>query len=412
MCWNDKYKVNLKLLFVTKLSGKYKESNMVIKQIIGKYLGYMVGTLYQGLLSRGNSNSPIKLIPNPCIVFALYGGLGDAIMTLPALKMLRNSVPGLELAVYVEEKTAFTILELSGLTDHLMLMDHCEFDTSLKRWRFVYNRVRPLAPKVAIRNYLHTRFQDSVESYFTGANERIGYIENRWSSIDTAITYTKPYQHRVQDNAELLAVLGLNKAHLDWPSLALAPEDIQWATKTLGDSLKDKAVIGIHPGGKTRDKVKRWPEEHFARLIDLLIHRDSVEVILFGGPHDGPSIQSIVENAETSPRVAASQPLSQTAALIKNCDIFVSNDSGLMHLAALLKVPVVGLFGPTSPVKTGPWGTRHRVIVADCKCSPCWRPGYHGCQNGDCMRTITVDRVYSTVSQLIPSRPMRHTPLR
>ena len=376
---------------------------MNFKQIIGKLLGYTIGTLYRCVVSIFPSNRTINLGSNPTVALALYGGLGDALMMLPAIKMAKVSVPGLKLIVYVEEKTAFTILELTGLTDHLMLMDLKEFDNSFKRWRFVWSHIRPLGPNIAMRNYLHTRFQDSVETFLTGAKHRIGYMENPWTSIDTAIAHTKPQQHRVLDNADLFAICGV-KGDLKMPKLHLDPESTRWAQETPGNIINNKIIIGMHPGCKSRDKVKRWPEEYFAQLIDRLYIHETVEIILFGGPNDGSSIQHILNKVHRHPILAVSQSLRETAPLVKECDIFVSNDSGLMHLAAVLRVPVVGLFGPTSPIKNGPWGSGHKILMSDYECAPCWAPGYRGCENGDCMKRISVDSAYNAISEKMQSK--------
>jgi len=95
---------------------------------------------------------------------------------------------------------------------------------------------------------------------------------------------------------------------------------------------------------------------------------------------------------------------SELERLYKECDIFVSNDSGLMHLAAVLRVPVVGLFGPTSPIKNGPWGSGHKILMSDYECAPCWAPGYRGCENGDCMKRISVDSAYNAISEKMQSK--------
>src|SRR3990172_9972906 len=109
-----------------------------------------------GMMLRKRDPIPVTEYPST-IVIAVYGGLGDAIMMLPALRLLRDWAGKHTLAVYVEEKSAFHIIENTRLVDRLFLMDMDEYDTSWKRWKFIWNNIRPLRPEIAVRTYLHNR---------------------------------------------------------------------------------------------------------------------------------------------------------------------------------------------------------------------------------------------------------------
>lgn len=345
----------------------------------------------------------IDLTTTSTLAIAAYGGLGDAIMMLPALRLLKDTLTQTKVIIYVEEQTAFDIFEMAAIGDQLLLMDMARHGDSLKRWLFIWRYIRPLKPKIAVRTYLHTRWQDSVETYLSGARTRIGYVESKWLSIDTNIVETKQYQHRVQDHGDLLRQLGV-KGRLDWPRIAIKDEAIRWATEILKDSCEEKIIVGIHPGCKAKDAVRRWPEEKFSAIINKLTGHKNCEIIIFGGVDDAKAVNVILQQVSPKPKVAVAQSLSRTAALIKCCDVFLSNDSGLMHLAALLRIPVIGLFGPSSFTKHGPWGGEHVGISSRRPCAPCWNDIDRGCGNADCMSAISVAEVYKHLLKIIQKK--------
>ncbi|MEX2054673.1 MAG: glycosyltransferase family 9 protein, partial [Candidatus Andersenbacteria bacterium] len=108
---------------------------------------------------------------------------------------------------------------------------------------------------------------------------------------------------------------------------------------------------------------KRWPLEHFAAVGKALAQKYNAHILIFGGPDETAQMQEL---AKQLPGIASqvTAPLLTTAAAIKHCAIFLSNDSGLMHVAAAVGVPTYGLFGPTDEVTTGPRGESSHVIRA------------------------------------------------
>jgi heptosyltransferase-2 len=137
----------------------------------------------------------------------------------------------------------------------------------------------------------------------------------------------------------------------------------------------DDTVIGFHPGSSNEWGMvyKRWPKKNFATLGDKIFREyPKAKILLFGGP-DETELKSAIEHLMTpKPIIVSGTSLRETAALIKKCDAFISNDSGLMHVAAAMKTPTVGIFGPTNPRATAPYGNGHIVVAKDMACRPCW----------------------------------------
>jgi lipopolysaccharide heptosyltransferase II len=161
--------------------------------------------------------------------------------------------------------------------------------------------------------------------------------------------------------------------------LWLTEEDVAAADRFLTERglMAGNTLIGIHPGGN-QWIMKRWPKEKFAALIDRLQDEyPGAEVLIFGGPDEEKLKRDIANLVKTTanPTVVNAMPLRETAALVKKCSLFIANDSSLMHIAAAVKTPVVGIFGPTSPPATGPYSNRSAVVInrtCQLDCRPCY----------------------------------------
>ena len=157
----------------------------------------------------------------------------------------------------------------------------------------------------------------------------------------------------------------------------------------------------MHPGsGIHQAGFKRWPKENFAHLADRLISEYGTAIFLFGGPEERALAEEIESLMKNTPVIMAGQTtLSQTAALIKKYCLFVSNDSGPMHMAAALNVPVVALFGPTDAKATGPVSDKSVVISNKVQCAPCHRRKCN--RDFSCMTKISVHEVMNNIDKML-----------
>jgi heptosyltransferase-2 len=158
--------------------------------------------------------------------------------------------------------------------------------------------------------------------------------------------------------------------------------------------------IGINPSA-TFGPAKQWPPDRFAQLADRLCRAHDARILVFGGPGDGPLGEQIAGMMKCPCLdLTAKTTLGEAMALIEACDLFVTNDSGLMHVAAALQVPVIAIFGSTNPVTTGPHSPFARVVRAPMACSPCLKPE---CPEGHmrCMTAVDVETVFRTAGGLL-----------
>jgi len=184
--------------------------------------------------------------------------------------------------------------------------------------------------------------------------------------------------------------------------LFVTPEEVEATGEKFGLVRTSHPVFGLNPGAEY-GPAKRWPIERFIATAKEIQQRTHCTWILFGGPNDaelGNQIQSAVGPA-ASLNLAGKTSLRELMCLIKLCRVFLTNDTGPMHIAAALGVPVAAIFGSTSPELTGPVSsgeTRHQILASDAPCAPCFLrecPIDFRCMNG-----INVERVVEAVVAL------------
>jgi heptosyltransferase-2 len=151
--------------------------------------------------------------------------------------------------------------------------------------------------------------------------------------------------------------------------------------------------------GATYGAAKKWFPERFAAVADRLADDFSAAILLFGSAADREStarIESYTHHAVID--LAGKTDLRKAMALMAKCRVFISNDSGLMHVAAALDVPTIAIFGSTNPVTTGPAGNRNIIVCNDVPCSPCLKTNCP--KDFQCMDLISVDDVYEAARRL------------
>ncbi|MBW1842382.1 MAG: lipopolysaccharide heptosyltransferase II, partial [Deltaproteobacteria bacterium] len=163
---------------------------------------------------------------------------------------------------------------------------------------------------------------------------------------------------------------------------------------------RENHLVGINPSA-TFGPAKQWPPERFARLSDRLHRFEGAHIIIFGGPDDrglGEQISWMMRHKPID--LSGRTRLGEAMALIERCRLFVTNDSGLMHVAAALNVPLIAVFGSTNSTTTGPWSKNSKIVQVPIPCSPCLKPE---CPEGhlDCMNKIDVDTIFNAAKTML-----------
>lgn len=350
------------------------------------------------------------------LVLPLYG-IGDVLMTTPAIRnlkeqldcaitylhMFKNTHDILLNNPYIKENIFFPFLETSRLAGiRFLLQFRKKFDCS-------------------INFYPSNRRDYNLAAYIVGSSVRIGhryimgdltglnFLKNRTVREDDSI-------HNVEENLRLLDFMGIKERKPYSLDIYLKDEERIFADQWLSEQNIDKGnfLIGLHPGTsvfKNHDK-RRWSEESFGELINRLsAHWRNCVFLLFGGLEEKPLRDTIISYAGDAKRVLSVDSVSvrQSASLMMKCRLFISNDSGPMHMAAAARVPTVAIFGPTNPVWVRPWGVPYRVVRSCISCSPCFRYSpkpLHCMADRDfaCLQEITVEQVCSACLDLLKGK--------
>jgi heptosyltransferase-2 len=331
------------------------------------------------------------------ILIIRLSSLGDIVLTTPVIKALKNKFPQAE--VYFLTKSKYSLLlknnpHLSGIME-LSQKGLAGFWSTL-------HRIRNSNFDLVID--LHSNLRSFFLRNFSKAKRKVKYNKRRWQRL--LMVYFKKIkvssQHTVDSYLDCLKDLDIHT--LDrMPELYLDEKSEKFAEQFLVGLPRDEILIGVVPGA--RWESKRWGEENFGQAIKMLNDRVEVNFLLFGNRDDQDVIKKLKSLAGDINFIEAiGLPFPQVSALISRCRTILTNDSGLMHIAVALKVPVVAIFGPTHPqLGFSPLGEKNIILCANVECSPCTLHGKRKCYQKTkiCMERISPEMVVDKVLEIL-----------
>src|SRR5437773_621339 len=316
----------------------------------------------------------------------------DVLLATPVLSRLRESFPKARLVMLVNSGTDDMVRDHPALDEVLVL----ERGNLAQQWRFVQDLRRRHFDLVID---LTDADRSALLSWLSRGPMRLGYnSEGRWRGVlyTQVVDADRFAMHTVRYHLKAMEALGLT-GQPPAPFLAVAPEARREADRLLGEAGVDgeRPFVCLHPGA--RWWFKAWPAERFAALADLIQTETASQALFIGGDQERSLESRIADGMKTSFRsLIEKTSLQDLAAVLERAALMVSNDNGPMHMAAALRVPVIGLFGPSDPAVWGPWGDGHRTFYKGLDCRACFHPDcFRGEQN--CMRLITLQEVWEAV---------------
>ena len=348
-----------------------------------KHLDRVVGTVAALMLFRpaplpvGNPRSFLLIRP---------GGIGDAVLLIPAIQAIRKQYPSAKITVLAERRNA-SALQLCPEVANVLLYDRpSELFTAL---RTSYD--------VVIDTEQWHRLS-AVVARMTRAQVLIGYATNERSRL---FAHPVAYSHddyEADSFLHLLAPLGVEPGRPTGKFLVV-PSDAGQRAEELLASLGTRQFVAIFPGASIQER--RWGADRFRQIAELL-KTFGITAVVVGGKEDREQGEFIVSGG-IGLNLAGRTSLSETAAVIERSALLISADSGVLHIAVGLGKPTVSLFGPGRSRKWAPRGERHIVINRGLSCSPCTTFGTTPpCpDNARCMKEITVDEVFNAAMMLL-----------
>ena len=350
--------------------------------------------------------------------------LGDTIMTLPALRRLRERYPAAQITVAARHQLAPLLSNAHIIRVATFLIQDEQSPLAVSR------SIRSLKPDLAI--LFPNSDRAALEVWLAGVPRRVGYTGG-WrglfltqrvtranqqfrmkkltkSEILRRIAKETPRQtwpssaHQVHEYLGLVAAVGTSSEAVE-PVLDVPAEEIRRVAgqfELTGTFPGSRPLFGLNPGAEY-GPAKRWPAERFISAAHHLTHRMGVAWLLFGGRGDvalcGAIEAGLRKHQVPCMNLAGRTSILDLCALLKLCRVLLTNDTGPMHLSAAVGTPVVAPFGSTSPELTGPGlpaTKRHQLLRGEVPCAPCF---LRECPiDHRCMKSITVSRVVDSVA--------------
>lgn len=323
------------------------------------------------------------------ILLVKPSALGDVIHALPVVQALKEAYPQASLSWLIKDKLA-EVLKGNPWVDEIIPWKRSSFLALIRRMR---RREFDLAID------LQGLFRSGLLTLLSNAPLRLGF--NRENTREKAYIFynlwvnpSERIKHVVEKNLSLLRGIGIDSQESPRFFIPSGEEEEKYISRFIA-SIR-KPIIGLNPGAGW--PTKRWPVQNFALLGDKIIREGGGEVLLIWGPGEKERVEEIKRRMEEKALLAPPTSIIQLAALLKKCFLLVSGDTGPLHLAATLSLPVVALYGPSDPERNGPYTEKKVVIWKKLNCSPCWRKE---CREPICLQSITVDEVFSAVKKLL-----------
>ena len=326
--------------------------------------------------------------------------IGDVVMTFPAIASVRETLPQARISVLVKPWVA-DLVRMHPAVDEVLLYErpgrHDGPGGILRLAREL--RARRFDAAILLQNAIEA----AVIARLAGIPIRAGYSTDARGLL---LTHPVRIEPRIKTVHQSLYYVGMLTALGFTPprsALSLAPTEAQRCAAEqhlarLGIAGR-RPLVGMAPGA-AYGPAKRWFADRFAAVADRLADRFACPVLLFGSGGDRPSTEAVQAAAKTPlVDIAGRTNLSDAIALIACCDLFVTNDSGLMHVAGALGVPTVAIFGSTNPQTTYPLGERTVLVRRPVDCSPCLKKV---CPTDfRCMDLVSADEVYGESVRLL-----------
>ena len=344
------------------------------------------------------------------ILIIKLSAIGDVIHTLPALNAIRKRYPDAHITWLVEEAASSLVVEHEAL-DRVVI-------SKRKRWvkgilgpscldniKEAYQFIKELRDT---EYDLIIDFQGLLKSAVLitlargkrkiGFDKGMEHMEHSYIFLNERIPPVNMDNHALLRNLMLINVLGIKSKEIEYKI------PVSDHTRNITDELlerheiKDPGIlVAINPVAKW--KTKLWNNRKFALLADRLVEKYNASVIFTGSQSDRSTIENIMScMSQSTVNLAGETTLKTLAALYEKIEFLISTDTGPMHMAAAVGTPVIALFGPTAPWRTGPFGSEHKILRSGLDCSPCFK---RQCSTIDCMNQISVEQVMDAVNSIL-----------
>ncbi|MFH1612275.1 MAG: glycosyltransferase family 9 protein [bacterium] len=337
------------------------------------------------------------------ILIIRLSSIGDVLLTTPIIKALREKYKNSYIAFVVEPKS-YEIIKDNSYLDKIFIFHKQEFEQKLKKniknLPIVFQEIKDFVAKIKEEKFdlvidLHNVDRSAFLSIFSKAKYKIGDNKQLLNIfLNKKIKTSGRKKHIVENYLEIVKSLGIMEIEKK-PNINFLEEDENFANVFLKKySIQPKKLIGINPFASWPTNL--WVPQYYAKVIDFL-NCKGYSTIIFGQNENNPYLKEVINSLKTTSIIAIGKTnLTQLAALIKQCSLLITPDTGPMHIATAVGTKVLALFGPANPISTGPLGENNLVIKKNFFCQPCFKKK---CADNICMKKILPEEVISVFEQ-------------
>lgn len=380
-----------------------------LQKFLDRYVGIPLSiflsiiTFFQTVLHKQPKTSEENTDNSPeRILFIQLSALGDTILAIPTIRAIRQSYPQAELS-FLGSSTNLTYLEKCPYIDQRILFSNPLHELVRKLRQEQYDLVIDLEhwPRFSV-----------LLSFVTGAARRIGFSSDHQyrHHLFTDILPHVPGKHEVLTFLSIAKKLRCDIENTDL-EVWISDSDREWCEHLFVQEEIDKSapIVVLHPeAGRRGEPRRRWHQERYVALADMLADRYDAQILLTGASDEVAITEWIRDKTEVETISLAGQTdVNQLAALFAHADLVISGNCGPMHLAVATGTPVIAIHGPTNLKQWGPWAENATSLEANVPCSPCLNLGFeYACQalpdgTSPCMRTIEVSDVLQTCNRYL-----------
>ncbi len=351
------------------------------------------------------------------ILIVKPSSLGDIIHALPVLNGLRHRYPTARISWLVNRQYA-PLLEKHPQLDEVIPFDRQKFNSVLGAAVMTF-QLGGFAKAIRSRKFdlaidLQGLFRSGLMTWISRAPVRLGFHPAR-EGAGIFYTHRIPFdssRHAVERNYAVAKILGFENVPVEF-KIPVHPESEQSVRQKLlaGGLPPTDPFVLVWPG--SRWETKNYLPDRYAELIDRWQQETNVRVVLGGSPSERELCRRIAQSCRAQPiDLAGHTDLLEMVALVAKSALVVCNDSAPAHLAAALRQPLVAIYGPTDPNRTGPYGSKGKTLIADLPCAPCFFRKLNQCSHDhDCMNRITVDQILQAMKSSWDHRPSLSNPV-
>ena len=352
-------------------------------------------------------NSSNLRTPDLKILVIQTAFLGDAVLTTPLLKVLKQKFPLSKITLLCTPEIKELFAENNSI-DTILSMDKRGVDRSLLS---IFRWAKKLKGQFDIALLPHRSFKSALITALAKIPKRIGFKNSEGKIFLTDLVPFDWNTHDAERNLKLLEVLGITskQTELEVP----VKNDLIYFKQFLQEhKIKEETLlIGMNPGSVW--KTKRWLPEYFAEVADQLTKEWNCKVIIFGSHKDLETANSVISQMKAPAiNLCGKTDLKELVILISHCSLFITNDSGPMHIASATHVPLVAIFGPTTrELGFFPLGNKSIVVELDLPCRPCSLHGGKKCPLGHfkCMKDLTPQLVLKECGKILSQKIFKNS---